>query len=84
MTEANALALVVDDEHQIRRFLRAGASSSTALRVEEAETGQGALTGLCRHAATASITPDTMLAELRKAIDLLQAIGARDAADSRA
>ena len=24
MTEANALALVVDDEQQIRRFLRAG------------------------------------------------------------
>ena len=32
-----------------------------------------AATGLCRHAATASITPDTMLAELRRAIDLLQA-----------
>jgi hypothetical protein len=30
-----------------------------------------AATGLCRHAATASITPDTMLAELRRAIDLL-------------
>ena len=27
-----------------------------------------AATGLCRHAATASITPDTMLAELRRAI----------------
>jgi hypothetical protein len=32
-----------------------------------------AATGLCRHAATATITPDTMLAELRRAIDLLQA-----------
>ena len=32
-----------------------------------------AATTLCRHAATASITPDMMLAELRRAIDLLQA-----------
>jgi len=32
-----------------------------------------AATGLCRHAATATITPDMMLAELRRAIDLLQA-----------
>jgi hypothetical protein len=32
-----------------------------------------AATGLWRHAATASITPDMMLAELRRAIDLLQA-----------
>ena len=31
-----------------------------------------AATGLCRHAATASITPDMMLAELKRAIDLLQ------------
>ena len=31
-----------------------------------------AATTLCRHAATASITPDMMLAELRRAIDLLQ------------
>ena len=29
--------------------------------------------GLCRHAATANIAPDMMLAELRRAIDLLQA-----------
>ena len=32
-----------------------------------------AATNLCRHAATASITPDMMLAELRRAIDLLKA-----------
>jgi len=32
-----------------------------------------AATCLCRHAATASITPDMMLAELRRAIDLLRA-----------
>jgi hypothetical protein len=32
-----------------------------------------AATSLCRHAATANITPDMMLGELRKAIDLLQA-----------
>jgi hypothetical protein len=32
-----------------------------------------AATNLCRHAATASITPDMMVAELRRAIDLLQA-----------
>jgi hypothetical protein len=32
-----------------------------------------AATNLCRHAATAGITPDMMLAELRRAIDLLQA-----------
>ena len=28
--------------------------------------------GLCRHAATANIAPDMMLAELRRALDLLQ------------
>jgi hypothetical protein len=32
-----------------------------------------AATNLCRHAATASITPNMMLAELRRAIDLLKA-----------
>jgi hypothetical protein len=32
-----------------------------------------AATNLCRHAATANITPDVMLAELQRAIDLLQA-----------
>jgi hypothetical protein len=32
-----------------------------------------AATNLWRHAATASITPDMMLGELRRAIDLLQA-----------
>jgi hypothetical protein len=32
-----------------------------------------AATNLWRHAATASITPDTMLGELRRAINLLQA-----------
>jgi FixJ family two-component response regulator len=42
MTEANPLALVVDDEQQIRRFLRAGLELD-GLTVEEAESGQGAL-----------------------------------------
>ena len=42
MTEANSLALVVDDEQQIRRFLRA-AFELDGFAVEEAETGQGAL-----------------------------------------
>ena len=42
MTEANALALVVDDEQQIRRFLRAGLELD-GFAVEEAESGQGAL-----------------------------------------
>jgi len=42
MTEANPLALVVDDEQQIRRFLRA-AFELDGFAVEEAETGQGAL-----------------------------------------
>jgi len=32
-----------------------------------------AATELCRYAATARITPETMLAELRRALDLLQA-----------
>ena len=42
MTEANPLALVVDDEQQIRRFLRAGLELD-GFAVEEAESGQGAL-----------------------------------------
>ena len=42
MTKANPLALVVDDEQQIRRFLRA-AFELDGFAVEEAETGQGAL-----------------------------------------
>jgi len=42
MTRANPLALVVDDEQQIRRFLRA-AFELDGFAVEEAETGQGAL-----------------------------------------
>jgi two-component system, OmpR family, KDP operon response regulator KdpE len=42
MTEANPLALVVDDEQQIRRFLRAGLELD-GFGVEEAENGQGAL-----------------------------------------
>jgi len=42
MTEANSLALVVDDEQQIRRFLRAGLELD-GFAVEEAESGQGAL-----------------------------------------
>ena len=42
MTGANPVALVVDDEQQIRRFLRA-AFELDGFAVEEAETGQGAL-----------------------------------------
>jgi two-component system KDP operon response regulator KdpE len=42
MTGANPLVLVVDDEQQIRRFLRA-AFELDGFAVEEAETGQGAL-----------------------------------------
>jgi two-component system, OmpR family, KDP operon response regulator KdpE len=42
MTEANPLALVVDDEQQIRRFLRAGLELD-GFAVQEAESGQGAL-----------------------------------------
>jgi two-component system, OmpR family, KDP operon response regulator KdpE len=42
MTRTNPLALVVDDEQQIRRFLRA-AFELDGFAVEEAETGQGAL-----------------------------------------
>ena len=42
MTGANPVALVVDDELQIRRFLRA-AFELDGFAVEEAETGQGAL-----------------------------------------
>ena len=42
MTGANPVALVVDDEQQIRRFLRA-AFELDGFAVEEAETGHGAL-----------------------------------------
>src|SRR5208337_1067443 len=42
MTEANSLALIVDDEVQIRRFLRAGLELD-GFAVEEADTGHGAL-----------------------------------------
>jgi len=42
MTGANPVALVVDDEQQIHRFLRA-AFELDGFAVEEAETGQGAL-----------------------------------------
>jgi two-component system KDP operon response regulator KdpE len=42
MTGANPLVLVVDDEQQIRRFLRA-AFELDGFAVEEAETGQSAL-----------------------------------------
>jgi len=42
MTEANPLALIVDDEVQIRRFLRAGLELD-GFSVEEAETGHEGL-----------------------------------------
>jgi len=42
MTEANPLVLIVDDEVQIRRFLRAGLELD-GFAVEEAETGTDAL-----------------------------------------
>src|SRR6202165_1446708 len=42
MTEANPLVLVVDDEVQIRRFLRAGLELDGFV-VQDAETGGGAL-----------------------------------------
>ena len=42
MNEASSLALVVDDEVQIRRFLRAGLELD-GFAVEEAETGAAAL-----------------------------------------
>src|ERR1700686_251044 len=42
MTEANPLALVVDDEVQIRRFLRAGLEPDGFV-VQDAETGNDAL-----------------------------------------
>src|ERR1700682_57627 len=42
MTEANPLALVVDDEVQIRRFLRAGLELD-GFAVQDAETGSDAL-----------------------------------------
>ena len=42
MTEANPLVLVVDDEVQIRRFLRAGLELD-GFAVQDAETGQEAL-----------------------------------------
>jgi two-component system, OmpR family, KDP operon response regulator KdpE len=42
MTEANSLVLVVDDEVQIRRFLRAGLELD-GFTVEEAETGHDGL-----------------------------------------
>jgi two-component system KDP operon response regulator KdpE len=42
MTEANSLALIVDDEVQIRRFLRAGLELD-GFSVEEAETGHEGL-----------------------------------------
>ena len=42
MTEAKPLALVVDDEVQIRRFLRAGLELD-GFAVEEAESGTQAL-----------------------------------------
>ena len=51
----------------LKRELRA----TSELGVVERATVAAATT-LCRHAATASITPDTMLAELRRALDLLQ------------
>ena len=51
----------------LKRELRA----TTELGIVERATVVEA-TNLCRHAATASITPDTMLAELRRALDLLQ------------
>ena len=52
----------------LKRELRA----TSELGVDQRAT-VAAATGLCRHAATATITPDMMLAELRRAIDLLQA-----------
>ena len=42
MSESNPLALVVDDEVQIRRFLRAGLELD-GFAVEEAENGGEAL-----------------------------------------
>jgi hypothetical protein len=50
----------------LKRELRATSELGVVERVT-------AVTTLCRHATTASITPDMMLAELRRAIDLLQA-----------
>jgi hypothetical protein len=52
----------------LKRELRATAELGIVERATVA-----AATTLCRHAATASITPDMMLAELRRALDLLQA-----------
>jgi two-component system KDP operon response regulator KdpE len=42
MTEANPVVLVVDDEVQIRRFLRAGLELD-GFAVQDAETGGDAL-----------------------------------------
>jgi hypothetical protein len=52
----------------LKRELRA----TSELGVDQRATVAAAI-GLCCHAATATITPDMMLAELRRAIDLLQA-----------
>jgi two-component system, OmpR family, KDP operon response regulator KdpE len=51
------LALVVDDEMQIRRFLRVGLEAN-GYRVQEAETGQSALS------QAAQLRPDVMILDL--------------------
>jgi hypothetical protein len=60
--------LASDFYEALKRELRATSELGVVERAMVA-----AATGLWRHAATASITPDTMLAELKRAIDLLQA-----------
>ena len=52
----------------LKRELRATSELGIVERATVVEA-----TNLCRHAATASITPDVKLGELRRAIDLLQA-----------
>ena len=56
----------------LKRELRATSELGIVERATVVEA-----TNLCRHAATASITPDVMLGELRRAIDLLPSSAAK-------